>query len=122
MFSIKSIVGHLWVPCPKCGYGVIVEEWGEQTCRYQGCDGHKFLFEYNFQNVELVLKELQRLADFRKTIKPLPIKRPSVPRLQKVCDGWIAVPQWETEDPRQWYHVDQVAFKDYIVKYLAEKK
>ncbi len=122
MFSIKDITGHLWVPCPKCGYGVLVEEWGEQTCRYKGCDGHKFLFEYNFQNVELLLKELQRLADLRKTIKPLPIKRPSVPRLQRVCDGWIAVPQWDTEDPRQWYHADQVTFKDYIAKYLAKKE
>jgi hypothetical protein len=80
------------------------------------------LFEYNFPNVELVLKELQRLADLRKTWVTPPIKRPAMPRLQKVCDGWIAVPQWETEDPRQWYAADQVAYKDYIAKYLATKK
>jgi len=50
------------------------------------------------------------------------IKRPSMPRLQKVCDGWIAVPQWDTEDPREWYPADQILFKNYIEKYLATKK
>jgi hypothetical protein len=121
MVSIKDITGHFWVPCPKCGYGVMVEEWGEQTCRYKGCDGHKFVFEYNFQNAELFLKELQRLADLRKTIKSLPIKRPSMPKLQRILDGWIAVPQPETEDPREWYHADQVMFADYVKKYLANR-
>jgi hypothetical protein len=122
MVSIKDITGHFWVPCPKCGYGVVIEEWGEQTCRYQKCDGHKFTFEYNFQNVELLLKELQRLADLAKIIKPLSMRRPSMPRLQKVLDGWIAVPQRDTEDPRKWYHADQVLFKDYVAEYLAEKE
>ena len=45
-----------------------------------------------------------------------------MPRIQKVCDGWIAVPQWDTDDPREWYPADQILFKDYIGKYLATKK
>jgi len=121
MISIKDTVGRLWVPCPKCQFGVIVEHWGEQTCRYEKCDGHKFMVEYNLDTATLIFKAIEANTKRVNSISLEPMKRPSMPRLQRILDGWIAVPQLDTEDPREWYHADQVMFADYMKKYLATK-
>lgn len=100
----------------------MVEEWGKQKCLYEKCDGHEFMVEYNLDTATKILKSIEAENQRIKAIPPLPMRRPSTPRLQRILDGWIAVPQPDTEDPREWYHHDQVLFKDYIAKYLATKK
>ncbi len=59
MITIKDTIGKLWISCPKCKSAVLVEEWGEQTCRYEKCDVNKFLFELNPDTILLILEKIQ---------------------------------------------------------------
>jgi hypothetical protein len=74
----------MWIPCPKCKSAVCITQWGEQTCIYEKCDGHKFTFEFNPETALLILEQIQK-ANIQERDKPKALlMRPSMPRLQKV--------------------------------------
>ena len=93
----------LWVPCPKCKSAVCIEHWGEQTCLYEKCDGHKFKVEFNPETALLILEQIQRNNIQRESAPVIPMKRPSKPKLQKILSGHISVPQSDSENPDDWY-------------------
>jgi|ERR1051326_2043628 hypothetical protein len=88
--SIKDIVGMLWIPCPKCHSAQCITEWGEQVCKYEKCNGHKWIVEFNFETAGLMLKQIENC---NKSLKPITITEWVPPILQKTNDGWICVPQ-----------------------------
>lgn len=106
MISIKDTVGSIWIPCPKCKSAVLIEQWGEQTCVYQGCDGHKFTFEFNFDTATLILEKIQQNNIRIRSLPTPPLVRPSRPRLQKTHDGHLLVPQPDSANPDDWFHND----------------
>jgi hypothetical protein len=109
MISIKDIIGDgitpLWIPCPKCKMPQPVTEWGEITCAYEKCDGHKFMFEFNLENLTLLLKKIKDIKNLSKSVVR-PMVRPSMPKLQKTHDCYILVPQPPSSNPDDWYFND----------------
>ena len=106
MISIKGILGKhgcLLVPCPKCNSGQLITEFGEQTCKYEKCDGHKFLFEFNFDTAKMLLEIIEKENKRISELPPAKEFRPAVPNLQKVNSGYILVPQPPTDNPELWY-------------------
>ena len=102
MISIKDTVGAIWLPCPKCKSYVQVERWGEQTCLYEKCDGHKFTVNFSFDMAQFILKQMENDTARAISFPKHPIKRPSKPKLQKYSDGWLSVAQPESENPDDW--------------------
>ena len=110
MISIKDIIGDeltsYWVPCPKCKTLQPVTEWGVETiCCYEKCDGNKFTVEYNLENLTSLLKKIRDIRNLSKSVIR-PMVRPSMPKLQKLHDCYILVPQPPSSNPDDWYFND----------------
>lgn len=107
VISINDTVGSIWVPCPKCKSMVCITEWGEQTCLYEKCDGHKFSFALTIDVTILMLEKIQ-LANNQEKERRLNVllTRPSMPKLQKTVDCYLVVPQPDSSNPDDWYHND----------------
>ena len=106
MISIKDTIGSLWIPCPKCKSAVCITEWGEQTCIYEKCDGHKFTFEFTHDNAIMILEQIQKSNIQEQKIPKSPLIRPSVPKLQKTFDCYLLVPQTDSTNVNDWYNND----------------
>jgi len=106
MISIKDTVGNIWIPCPKCKSLNCVTEWGEQTCLYERCDGHKFLFEFNPTTALMILEQIQKRNIDEQNLPKFPLKRPSMPKLQKSHNCYFLVPQTDSINPDNWYNND----------------
>lgn len=106
MISIKGVLGKhgsLNIPCPKCNSIQTITEFGEQTCRYEKCDGHKFIIGLNFDTAKMLLESLERENKRIADLPPTKEFRPSMPRLQKVHGGFVLVSQPPTDNPEFWY-------------------
>ncbi len=106
VISIKDTVGRIHTHCPKCKSIHFVEQWGEQTCIFNRCDGHKFNVEYNSDWANVMLKQIEFQNVALREIPNPPLKRPSKPKLQKTTDCWILVPQPDSTNPEDWYAND----------------
>lgn len=103
MISIRNTIGKLWVNCPKCNSSQTITDWGNQICKYEKCDKHEFVIEFNLQTATMILQEIQH-ENLRKSREPkFPEVRPSKPALQKTHKGWILVPQPPTDNPTNWF-------------------
>lgn len=107
MISIKDTVGSIWVPCPKCKSAVCITQWGEQTCIYEKCDGHKFTFEVNNDSLLLLLEQVQKvnLAEDVRLSKSITM-RPAMPVVQKSTNSFLVIQQPKSSNPSDWYHND----------------
>ena len=106
MISIKDTVGSMWIPCPKCKSAVCITEWGEQTCIYEKCDGHKFTFSFNPETALMMLEQIQK-SNIQEQDKPkMPLMRPAMPKLQKTIDCYMLVQQPDSTNPDDWYNTD----------------
>ena len=83
-----------------------MKEWGEQTCIYEKCDGNRFPVEFNADTALLILERIQQNNIRIQSTPVQPMRRPSMPKLQKVNDGWILVHQPDSENPDDWYSND----------------
>ena len=81
MISIKDTVEYILIPCPKCKNVVFVSSWGEQTCLFLGCDGHKFVVDFNFDTAKLILQKVQETnVRLKVEKKNQVIFRPAMPK------------------------------------------
>ena len=106
VISIKDTAGSMWVPCPKCKSAVCITQWGEQTCIYEKCDGHKFTFEFTPDIALLMLEQIQKANIQERNTPKAPLMRPAMPKLQKSTDCYLLVPQPDSINPADWYHND----------------
>lgn len=96
----------MWIPCPKCKSAVCITEWGEQTCIYEKCDGHKFTFSFNPETALMMLEQIQK-SNIQEQDKPkMPLMRPAMPKLQKTIDCYMLVQQPDSTNPDDWYNTD----------------
>ena len=106
MISIKDTVGSMWIPCPKCKSAVCITQWGEQTCLYEKCDGHKFAFEFTPETAVLMLEQIQKTNIQERNLPKAPLMRPAAPKLQKSHDRYLLVQQPTSSNPDDWYNND----------------
>lgn len=96
----------MWIPCPKCNSAVCITQWGEQTCIYEKCDGHKFTFELTPDAALLMLEQIQKSNIQERNTPKTQLTRPAMPKLQKTNSSYLVVPQTVSSNPEDWYHND----------------